>query len=120
MSRRETGTVRDPVLPCQEHEIDVVSDVEDDEPDVEVASEAKEEPEPDLVPAAKTVLGEEPDLEVHATTFADGVDGGQSAGSSREREGEGDIDVRITIEPEEPPSFEFSSRCEESVLPAAG
>ncbi|MFN0104974.1 MAG: hypothetical protein ACKV2U_23175 [Bryobacteraceae bacterium] len=60
------GNIDEPVLPCENLDVEVVSDIVEDYADIEVVAKAEEQPDPDLDVVAKAEEKPEPDLDVVA------------------------------------------------------
>lgn len=91
---RPTGNVDEAVLPCDDFDVDVVSDIEEDDADLEAEAEVEEDPDPDL----------DVTCEVFDSTTPPKSDDSKGSPNSEE---EPEVDVESEIIDEEEPELDI-------------
>lgn len=104
------GNIDEPVLPCQDLDVEVVSDIIEESADIEVEAKAEDNPDPDLDVVAT--------VEDSAAVAANPAAPGSSPDSSPPPEPDYDVEVQVAIQEEGPPDMQITCEVDRSPVAA--
>ncbi len=104
------GNINEPVLPCEDLDVEVVSDIIEESADIEVEAKAEDNPDPDLDIVAT--------VEDSAAVAANQAAPGSSPDSSPPPEPDYDVEVQVAIQEEGPPDMQITCEVGRSTVAA--